>query len=46
MKAKAYDARFNPSILWQPAFNPLRSNPRFKGLLAAPYRSSGLMRRR
>lgn len=30
---KAYDARFNPSILLRPAFDPLRSNPRFKNLL-------------
>jgi TolB-like protein/DNA-binding winged helix-turn-helix (wHTH) protein/Flp pilus assembly protein TadD len=30
---KAYDARFNPSILLRPAFDPLRSNPRFKHLL-------------
>ncbi len=30
---KAYDARFNPSILLRPAFDPLRSNPRFKDLL-------------
>jgi TolB-like protein/DNA-binding winged helix-turn-helix (wHTH) protein/Flp pilus assembly protein TadD len=30
---KAYDARFNPSILLRPAFDPLRANPRFKDLL-------------
>jgi TolB-like protein/DNA-binding winged helix-turn-helix (wHTH) protein/Tfp pilus assembly protein PilF len=30
---KAYDARFNPSILLRPSFDPLRSNPKFKDLL-------------
>jgi TolB-like protein/DNA-binding winged helix-turn-helix (wHTH) protein/tetratricopeptide (TPR) repeat protein len=30
---KAYDARFNPSILLRPAFDPVRSDPRFKNLL-------------
>jgi TolB-like protein/DNA-binding winged helix-turn-helix (wHTH) protein/Flp pilus assembly protein TadD len=29
---KAYDARFNPSILLRPAFDPLRSDARFKDL--------------
>jgi TolB-like protein/DNA-binding winged helix-turn-helix (wHTH) protein/Flp pilus assembly protein TadD len=29
---KAYDARFNPSILLRPAFDPLRSNPQFQDL--------------
>jgi TolB-like protein/Tfp pilus assembly protein PilF len=29
---KAYDARFNPSILLRPAFDPLRSNPQFEAL--------------
>jgi tetratricopeptide (TPR) repeat protein len=31
--SKAYDARFNPSILLRPAFDPVRSDPRFKNLL-------------
>jgi hypothetical protein len=30
---KGYEARFNPSILLRPAFDPLRSNVQFKGLL-------------
>ena len=30
---KAYEARFNPSILLRPAFDPLRSDARFKDLL-------------
>ena len=30
---KAYEAQFNPSILLRPAFDPLRSNPRFQDLL-------------
>jgi TolB-like protein/DNA-binding winged helix-turn-helix (wHTH) protein/Tfp pilus assembly protein PilF len=29
---KAYQARFNPSILLRPAFDPLRSDPRFQDL--------------
>src|ERR1700758_247003 len=29
---KAYEARFNPSILLRPAFDPLRSDPRFQNL--------------
>jgi Flp pilus assembly protein TadD len=29
---KAYEARFNPSILLRPAWDPLRSDPRFKDL--------------
>ena len=29
---KAYDARFNPSILIRPAFDPLRSDARFQEL--------------
>lgn len=31
---KAYDARFNPSILLRPAWDPMRSDTRFKELLA------------
>ncbi len=30
---KAYAARFNPSILLRPAWNPVRTDPRFKDLL-------------
>jgi hypothetical protein len=30
---KAYRARFNPSILMRPAFDPLRPDPRFQELL-------------
>jgi Flp pilus assembly protein TadD len=30
---KAYQARFNPSILMRPAFDPLRSDARFQNLL-------------
>jgi tetratricopeptide (TPR) repeat protein len=30
---KAYLARFNPSILMRPAFDPLRSGPQFQDLL-------------
>ncbi|MGH7486118.1 MAG: tetratricopeptide repeat protein, partial [bacterium] len=30
---KAYEARFNPSILMRPAFDPLRSDARFQDLL-------------
>jgi tetratricopeptide (TPR) repeat protein len=30
---KAYKARFNPSILLRPAFDPLRSDARFQDLL-------------
>ena len=31
--SKAYQARFNPSILVRPAFDPLRSDARFRDLL-------------
>jgi hypothetical protein len=30
---KAYEARFNPSILLRPAWDPLRSDARFKDLM-------------
>jgi len=30
---KAYEARFNPSILLRPAFDPIRADPRFRELL-------------
>jgi TolB-like protein/Flp pilus assembly protein TadD len=30
---KAYQARFNPSILLRPAFDPIRPDPRFRDLL-------------
>jgi hypothetical protein len=34
---RAYAGRFNPGILTRPAFDPLRSDPRFQNLLA-PHR--------
>ena len=30
---RAYSERFNPSILLRPAFDPLRSDPRFQNLV-------------
>jgi hypothetical protein len=39
---KAFEARFNPSILMRPAFDPLRSDARFQDLSAVS--ASGLGR--
>ena len=30
---RAYEEHFNPSILLRPAFDPLRSDPRFQNLV-------------